>query len=92
MDPHYLTDSAVGPCVHRPVAFEWLETTLAGVQYQPGIHNYAIVKTTVETVLTSYIILAISQLVNTGRTPDLERLAFTDQLRLQSCQHLALWH
>lgn len=66
------------------VAFEWLETTLADVQHQPGKHNYAIVKTIVNTVLTSCIILADRQLANTGRTPDLKGLASANQRRLQA--------
>lgn len=74
------------------VAFEWLETTLADVKYQPDMHNYAIIKTIVKIALTSCIILADRQLVNTGRTPDLEGLASANQLRLQARKYLALLH
>jgi hypothetical protein len=59
------------------IAFEWLETTLADVQYHPGMRNYAIIEAILKTVLRSCIILADRELVNTGRTPDLEGLAGT---------------
>ncbi|KAK2748459.1 hypothetical protein FQN55_004399 [Onygenales sp. PD_40] len=71
-------------------AFEWLETTLADVQYRPSMSNYAIIRAVVKTVLRSCIILADRELVNTGRQPDLEGLASANQLRLQARQHIAL--
>ncbi|KKZ61071.1 hypothetical protein EMCG_04315 [[Emmonsia] crescens] len=55
------------------VAFEWLETTLQDVKYQPSMHIYAIIRTVAKTALTSCAILADRQLVNTGRTPDLKK-------------------
>ncbi|OAX80394.1 serine/threonine protein kinase [Emergomyces africanus] len=51
------------------VAFEWLETTLAHMQYRPGIRIYAIIKAVVKTVLRSCIILADRELVNTDYKP-----------------------
>lgn len=48
-------------------AFEWLDTTLAGVEYRPGKCKYAIAKAIIKTVLRSCIILANEELVNTGR-------------------------
>ncbi|OJD12621.1 hypothetical protein ACJ73_09319 [Blastomyces percursus] len=43
-------------------AFEWLETTLADMEYRPGKCKYAIAKAIIETVLRSCIILAKEEL------------------------------
>ena len=71
---YQLPDVASAECFRRiydvidtnTIALEWLDTTLAGLSYQPNASTYAILKKVLWAALTSCDILDGQGYVNTG--------------------------
>jgi hypothetical protein len=74
------------------VAVEWLDTTLAEVQYQPDMRTYALIKSCLDAALASSDILDCQGHVNTGAVSILRESASAYQSRLQTCQHPPFWY
>lgn len=69
---------------NNTIALEWLDTTLAEVNYQRDTDTYPLIKTFLRAALTSCDILAHQNFVNTGMGPGLNELASAHQPRLQT--------
>lgn len=70
---------------HPTVAAEWLDTTLAKVDYQPDMHTYALIKSCLKAALASSDILDCQRHVNTGAVSSLRESSSAYQSRLQTC-------
>jgi hypothetical protein len=64
------------------IALEWLDTTLAEVEYHPDIRTYSLIGTFLRAAFTGCVVLENHRHVNTGRISCLEELAFTNYSRL----------
>jgi hypothetical protein len=67
---------------NNTIALEWLDTTLAEVEYQPDMRTYSLIMTILRAVLNSCVILERHKYVNTGSKFVLEELASVNQCRL----------
>lgn len=74
------------------VVLEWLDTTLAELDYKPDMHTYRLIKTVLKAALNSCAVLKDLKKVNTGAVPSLEGLTPADQPRLQIRQYPAFGH
>lgn len=67
---------------NHTIALERLDSTLAGVKYQPNMRTYAIIKAVVKETLTSCVVLDRQQYVNTGEISSSNLLKFANRQRL----------
>lgn len=51
------------------IALEWLDTTLAEVEYKPNTHVYSLIMSVLRAALTSCLVLENQKHVNTGMIP-----------------------
>lgn len=64
------------------IALEWLDTTLAEVEYHPDMRIYSLIKTFLRAAFTSCVVLESHKHVNIGRMSSLEELVFANYSRL----------
>jgi hypothetical protein len=76
----------------KHIALEWLDTTLAEVEYLPSIRTYALIETCLRVALNSCVVLASQKHVNTGIVSGLEDFTSVDQSRLQTCKYPTFWN
>jgi hypothetical protein len=64
------------------IALEWLDTTLAEVEYHPSIRTYSLIGTFLRAAFASCVVLEEHRHINTGRISYLKDLAFANYSRL----------
>lgn len=77
---YHLPEVSSAPCFRRlydeidncTLAGEWLETTLAEMEYRPDACTYALIQLSLDAALTSCVVLDNQNYVNTGITPTFE--------------------
>jgi len=67
---------------NRTIALEWLDITLAGMEYKPDKYTYSLIASVLRATLTSCVVLGGHGYVNTGRSPVVQELAVADNPRL----------